>query len=342
MALYRCNKCGHLSEHAENLIGSRHPCPACGTDNQIYPTVGFVQTLLERYFSTRKELVATQQELAALKARPAETPSADLLGGHSGFSLPMDFDPGNTDHFCSKVQIAPVVDWFRQRQLHADLDPRSMDTSGHFDEVSGAIGNGYRLLGEIIARICTAQKQDYSFINLDLSKRPPPEAQAMHDFCQILARNRFLAKYLFQEKDQLVRLSLQKTPEIRHFFDGGWLGWFSFMQSLRHLIGAGTEFSVAREVTLSWPKDDGHTIDVFYLIDGAPLCIQCRVGDPTNHMDRLVHLRDRLGISPENYLLVTCDLTDKQNDALRLRHGVPVFSPAGFQAMLQSRFPGRH
>lgn len=339
MALYRCNRCGHLSEPADDQIGTTSACPACGTDNQVYPTIPFMRTMLDRYFATRRELSEARAEVERLKLHVGET-VAPVEAAPTAHTLPTDFDTRNTDHFCSRVQVAPVLDWFRQAGVTADLDPRSLETSGHFDEVSANIGTHYARLHEIVERIRQAQKQDYSFINIDLSKRTPEEVTTLNDFCQTLGESGFLSKYLRQEGDQVVRLSLQKAEAVRRFFDGGWLSWYSFMLGLRHLVSAGVEFSVARDVSLSWPKDEGHGLDLMFLIgQDRPLCVQCRTGEVIPYLDRLVHVRDRLGVAPDNYLLCVSDLSEQQAEDLSRRHGLFVATPQTLKAWFERRVP---
>ena len=77
MALYRCNRCGHLSEQADELIGSSLPCPSCRTDNAVYPTVRFVQSMLTRYFAARRDLTAARAEIETLRAEHPEA-EADI------------------------------------------------------------------------------------------------------------------------------------------------------------------------------------------------------------------------------------------------------------------------
>lgn len=340
MALYRCNRCGHLSEPADDQIGTTAACPACGTDNPVYPTVAFMRTMLDRYFATRRELSEAKAEIERLHLHAGDMPASE--GVSTGHTLPMDFDARNTDHFCSRVQVAPLLDWFRLAGVSVDLDPRSLETSGHFDEVSANIGAHYPQLQEIVERIRAAQKQDYSFINIDLGKRSSAEVKSLNDFCQTLSESGFLSKFLHQEGDQVVRLSLQKAEAVRRFFDGGWLGWYSFMLGLRHLVSAGVDFSVAREVSLSWPKDDGHTLDLAFLVgQGPPLCVQCRTGDVTPYIDRLLHVRNRLGIAPEHYVLCASDLSELQAEELSRRHGLYIASPLSLKAWFETHIPTR-
>ncbi|MEY2873164.1 MAG: hypothetical protein RLZZ373_535 [Pseudomonadota bacterium] len=340
MALYRCNRCGHLSEPADDQIGATAACPACGTGNQVYPTVAFMRTMLDRYFATRRELSEAKAEIERLRLHAGETPPAEPF--QNGHTLPTDFDTRNTDHFCSRVQVAPVLDWFRQVGVAVDLDPRSLETSGHYDEVSATIGAHYLQLHEIVERIRTAQKQDYSFINIDLGKRTPTEVKTLNGFCQTLSQSGFLSKFLHQDGDQVVRLSLQKADAVRRFFDGGWLSWYSFMLGLRHHVSAGVDFSVARDVSLSWPKDEGHSLDLVFLVgNGPPLCVQCRTGEVIPYIDRLLHVRDRLGIAPENYLLCASDLTELQAEELSRRHGLSIAGPQTLKAWFETHIPTR-
>lgn len=55
MAISRCNKCGEVSEHARELVGTSIDCQ-CGTSSKIYDTHFFVSKLSDMYFALRKEL----------------------------------------------------------------------------------------------------------------------------------------------------------------------------------------------------------------------------------------------------------------------------------------------
>lgn len=59
MAIFRCNKCGHLREIPNNYIGESVHCPQCKTVNQIQDTVGFIEKVLEKYILHYKLILAT-------------------------------------------------------------------------------------------------------------------------------------------------------------------------------------------------------------------------------------------------------------------------------------------
>ncbi|MBL0244317.1 MAG: hypothetical protein IPQ22_10080 [Rhodoferax sp.] len=70
MSIYRCNKCGFVSEEATTSIGTKMPCARCGTDATVFGTVFYVEKLVERYFSALREIKALQQPDA-----PPENPT---------------------------------------------------------------------------------------------------------------------------------------------------------------------------------------------------------------------------------------------------------------------------
>jgi hypothetical protein len=46
MPVYRCNKCGHVSE--SGVAGTQVPCAACQSPCSVFDTVFYVQKLIER------------------------------------------------------------------------------------------------------------------------------------------------------------------------------------------------------------------------------------------------------------------------------------------------------
>lgn len=60
MSISRCNKCGAVTEHEREMIGTNLSCIRCETPNPIYDTVLFVNKLLEQYFAQKKRVQCTQ------------------------------------------------------------------------------------------------------------------------------------------------------------------------------------------------------------------------------------------------------------------------------------------
>jgi len=148
MAILRCNKCGLLAEQADSQAGQTIACPKCNTPAAIYPTIFFIEKLLDKYFTAQRELIRLKSAAAppaASAAAPAQTsPLADI-------------DLGNTDLLATELQHGPIYDWFRKKQIKVQANVRGVDTSGFFDEVAEAIGSNLELFGEVVERIRWSQ-----------------------------------------------------------------------------------------------------------------------------------------------------------------------------------------
>lgn len=55
MALFRCNKCGHIREVGNDYIGKSANCPECDQITPIYDTTAFVKALIKKHISLSKE-----------------------------------------------------------------------------------------------------------------------------------------------------------------------------------------------------------------------------------------------------------------------------------------------
>ena len=127
MSISRCNKCGTVTEHKREMIGTSHSCAKCETTNPIYDTVLFVNKLLEQYFTQRSELNA----LRTSTSQPQESLQPDN-----------SVDIHNSDWLSLESQHLPIIDWFKSRSMAATVNSGAVDTTGFFDEAAVAIGSG--------------------------------------------------------------------------------------------------------------------------------------------------------------------------------------------------------
>lgn len=307
MAILRCNKCGLLAEQADNQAGQNVACPKCAAPATIYPTLFFIEKLLDKYF-------AAQRELISLKAtQSTENSPGQATATPSPLS---DLDLGNTDQLATELQHGPIYDWFHKKQIKVQADMRGVDTSGFFDEVAEAIGGNLELFKEVVERIRWSQQKEHSSATIRLDKRSPEEARALSGFCQQLYDFSFVAKCFHNKPENNIRLILQTAPAIRQFFNGEWLEWHALMSCLRYAKERGRRFSCARGLEISLANDDRYELDVFMLIDGnTPICIECKSGEFRQNIDRYLALRKRLGINGRNFVMCIAGLSDENAKA---------------------------
>lgn len=317
MPIYRCNKCGFVSEDAQTPVGSQAACGRCGTLSTVYGTVFFVEELVKRLASATRELNAVKQ--AVVSAPP-----------------PVEPQPARTDSLASVGQHAALQQWFTAQKIEAQIDPANVDTSGFFDDAALRLGDNYALFGELIDRLRYAYRKSHGWVNLELARLPQKDAQAVNQLCRNLYEHTFFARYHYQKPEKIVRLTLQTAPAIRQFFDGGWLEWYALVCLLEHARNRGAGFSCARGVKVVFPNEDLHELDVVCLPEGQPpICIECKSGEFRRDIDKYLRLRKRLNIDRGRFLILSTDLTQEQAAGLSAMYDLSFVSLQTLREHLQ-------
>lgn len=309
MAISRCNKCGKISEHERELVGTTFDCQ-CGTNTTIYDTRYFVSKLSEMYFALRKEFKALDSS--------SETSNQTQLE-KNGESI----DIHNSDSLSSDAQHTPIIQWFKSKNIIASASINAVDTTGFFDEAAVAIGSDYELLGAVCEQIRYAQLKEYTSNLIHLDKKSKEDAKAIEAFVQRLYEHSLIARYISNKKEKNIRVVLQNAPSVRRFFAGDWLEWFALMVGLRVCQERNIKFSCARNMTLAFPSNEHRELDVFFLINNSqPLYIECKSGDFRQDLDKYVALRKRLAIEQRYFILCVADLDNEQCKGMTAMYGM--------------------
>jgi hypothetical protein len=308
MAIIRCNKCTLLAEQPEINAGKNIACPKCGTLAPVYPTLFFIEKLLDKYFNAQREVIRLKSPTTAEKSiSKKEDPVIPQFA---------EIDLGNTDFLATELQHGPIYDWFQKKQIKVQANMRSVDTSGFFDEVAESIGSNLDILKEVLERIRWSQQKEHASTTINLDKKTQEEAKAISTFCQQLYDYSFVAKCFHNKPENNVRLILQTAPTIRDFFNGEWLEWHALMTCLRYAKERNRRFSCSRGLNITLNNGDPYEIDVFMLIDGStPICIECKSGEFRQNIDRYLALRKRLGIESRQFVMCIAGLSDENAKA---------------------------
>jgi len=307
MAVIRCNKCTLLAEQADNLVNQNIACPKCGASTLVYPTLYFIEKLLDKYFTAQREVIRLSSQ-----ASPA-TPQTALAKGNDAIT---GIDLANTDFLASELQHGPIYDWFHKKQIKVQANMRGVDTSGFFDEIAEIIGGNLPVLKEVLERIRWSQQKEHASATISLDKKSPEDAKAISAFCQQLYDFSFVAKCFHNKPENNVRVILQTAPTIRNFFNGEWLEWHALMTCLRYAKERQRRFSCTRGLNLTLANGDPYEIDVFMLIDGdTPICIECKSGEFRQNIDRYLALKNRLGMDGRQFVMCIAGLSDENAKA---------------------------
>lgn len=336
MPIYRCNQCSFVSEDATTPVGGKIACGRCGTPCTVYGTVFYVEKLVERYFSARREVAALQQpDKPPADEAPAQAAHSTQNTGAT--QTLADVDPNNTTLLATAEQHAPLQAWFAARQIDARFDYAQVDTSGFFDDAARLLGDGYALYAELIDRVRFAYRKSHGWVNLELANLAQKDAQAINTLCRQLYSHTFFARYHYQKPEKIVRLTLQTAPAVRQFFDGGWLEWYAFIELLKHTQERDQAFSCARGVKVVFPNEDLHEFDVVCLPQGqAPVFIECKSGEFRRDIDKYLRLRKRLGLERSRFILCAADLSDEQAAGLSAMYELSFVNLGSLARHLQS------
>ena len=80
MPIYRCNKCGFVSEDSQTTVNTQTPCGRCGNPSTVYGTVYFVEELIRRLASASRELDGLEHNLEFLASVGSISPYVGLFG----------------------------------------------------------------------------------------------------------------------------------------------------------------------------------------------------------------------------------------------------------------------
>lgn len=306
MPIYRCNRCGHVAEAA--TAGTQVPCQSCGTPATVFDTVFYVQKLLERY-------TAAMREIKALKAVDETSATEQLTEAAQETTSPPlhEVDLLNTRFLATAAQHAPIEQWLRSRQIEAQFDHANVDTTGYFDDAARMLGDRFDLFGELIDRVSYAYRKSHTTVNLDLNSLSQKDIQTLSTACRQLHSQTLFARYHYQKTEKVVRLTLQSAPNVRQFFDGGWLEWYALIELLQVFQARKLAFSCARGVKVVFANEDLHELDVVALPSGQPpICIECKSGEFRREIDKYQRLRKRLGIERSRFIVCASDITPEQ------------------------------
>lgn len=313
MPIYRCNQCSFVSEDLANPVGSKVPCGRCGQTCTVYGTVFYVERLVERYFSSLREInILREQEKDGLDGEGAspEVKSESLTSV-------ANVDIHNTALFATPAQHAPLSSWFSARKIEAIFDYSNVDTTGFFDDAARTIGQRYALFAELVNRVRLAYRKGHTGLTLELSDLSQKDAQTVNTLCRQLYSHTFFSRYYYQKPEKIVRLNLQAATAIRQFFDGGWLEWFTFIEAVDQLKATSRPFSCARGVKVKFENEDLHELDVLLLPQGQhPIFIECKSGEFRGDIDKYLRLRKRLGADRRHFIVCAADLSDDQASSL--------------------------
>lgn len=319
MAILLCDKCSYLREVSNDFVGKTIKCPVCKASAPIHNSEALVKNIITRY-------QALSGKYTKIKAKVQESKIIECTE-----SLEDDIDLHNTLALTNESQFKPIIDWFKIKNIALDIDTKTINTQGFFDEVAVALGEDYELLKTINDQIKRAQRNGHDSVSIPISKYSQGQIHGLTDYCQTLYDFSFVAKFFYKKHEQRIHLVLQKAPSVLNFFNGEWFEWFAFMKLLILFYEKKIPFSGLRSFKVHFSNEDKYEVDVFFLINNeTPLFIECKSGEFRSTIEKYQKLRKRMGIDKENFTMLVLGLTDEQITGLTSMYDITFLNENNF------------
>lgn len=303
MAIFRCNKCGHIREVGNDYLEKSVKCPKCDQVTTIYDTITFLKALIKKH-------IAQSKELQNLRQNSSVNDSVNEIAENISFE---EIDIHNTNILTRADNMEPILQWFEKRGIEFYANPDTADTTGFFDEIALVIGENYNVLNVVTKQIKYVQNKGYSNAKIELSKKEPQKIQQITSFCKSLHDYSFVAKYYYQKKDKVIRLTLQKAPKIREFFNGIWMEWYTLIKLLEFFREQKIAPACTRGLKVSFTEGNSNELDLFFLTEkNVPICIECKTGEFRQDIDKYLSLRKNLNIKKNQFIICVFGLSQEQ------------------------------
>jgi hypothetical protein len=183
------------------------------------------------------------------------------------------------------------------------------------------------------------QNKGYENVKIELSKKNKDEIQQITSFCQTLHDYSFVAKYHYQQKDQIVRLTLQTAPRIRKFFNGIWMEWFALMKLLELFRDKKITPAFSRSLNITFSGGQSNELDLFFLTEkGVPVCIECKTGEFRQDINKYLSLRKQLNVPENQFVICVFGLSQEQAQGMTSMYELTFVNESTLINHIQSIF----
>jgi hypothetical protein len=301
----------------------------------------------------RAELSDTQKELDALmEAADGDRhhPTAALGTGVGDPVGALSVDPSVAIASLPHLPMAivqgvkhPVVVWFAAKNISIEKHYTSdQDVDEVFNKNAIFLGQKYQdefgepLLAPMLQRMKWAISQGRG-LQIHLKNATQSQIQAQTQFCHNLHRDSLLSSYHYSKANKVIHAAIQDRGDIRNFFNGNWFERFTCYQIRELLSTLQFDYSYLMNPYIRLPNGDSFELDLFFLVEGKPLLIECKTGGDFNqHLRKFADHCQRFSIPRSQAFLVKLDLEDDRTPRLSKFWSFTVVNQVNFIPTLKA------
>jgi hypothetical protein len=178
-----------------------------------------------------------------------------------------------------------------------------------------------------------------AYINLDECN---PREKSIHNqflkklrSCDYLSFGRVIKNK--DSKDYILAAPYTRS-DVQGFLDGGWFERFVYYKVVEFLNSEGVDYQYLRNLKITYQNNQNAELDLFFLIDGKPLLIECKAGQDCD-MTQITGYRDRLQLEGSQILLVVLNIDDSEAHLRSKNWNVGVANQDSFLNFIREIIP---
>jgi hypothetical protein len=328
VAVYRCTVCGHIDDLPLLTAGEKAFCGNCEHPTILLDTALLIQSLVTRHGRLMKERDSLK---TAVKQH--------LEAGHLGLTGPTDAIPllANPITQDGPSEFQPLIRRLRELGIKSNFDKSEQGVPLNELKVAAMIVEHAAAAKPHLEHICHAYKQGWMTVNLNLQMQDVTQRSALTRLTFELYASGYFVNYASDIGKASLALGMHPAPNVRKFFDAGWLELWLYFQIVRHCQLHALPFSGARMIAIDNPGTTKPLrLDFAMLLDQRELVVVALcTNDHRLEVDRLRSLHRQFDKNGCTFII--CDpFSDEIRAAeMSIHYGLPFSNLDGAVSRLQ-------
>ncbi|MGB3614362.1 MAG: hypothetical protein WBA10_11280, partial [Elainellaceae cyanobacterium] len=210
--------------------------------------------------------------------------------------------------------ITQSVEWFGRKQIKIESsykpDPR---IDSLLDSLSAYLGENYATLNKFHRKLKNEVGLKLYFTFANHTQR---EISIHKQFIRQLKSSNFLKLGRIIKRDDrpdyIIAISHDRS-DIKAFLNGVWFERYVYHKVAETLKAEGIQHEYLRNPKITYPNGEVSELDLFFLVDGKPLLLECKSGQNHDYdIEKFVRHRRTLGLNAENSIFVVLDIDESE------------------------------
>lgn len=223
----------------------------------------------------------------------------------------------------------PAYQWLTARGVVVKNYHVSLSADPVLDRLAMFLGDRFGNLSRLHDAIRRSLSLGNSF-TLSLASRTQAEIADSTQFCTMLSNYAFLSSYRYDKRGRIIRAAPQHVGHVVNFFTGGWFERYVHLKLEQLFEQSNLQASCLRNPQITLPNGNDFELDLFFLIGGEPLWVECKTGNYQAYVGKYGSVRKILSVPKERTILTILGLPENLAAELTALHDITMANERTF------------